>query len=89
MTKQMRHYILSTDPTSDQMAVSMPVLSTIRYLSSPSLDTIELWVEVDHDLPVQLRSFAVKGTEQDIDPSLEYVGSTEHSDLVFHLYEHK
>ena len=52
-------------------------------------NTLYIWVEVDTDMPMETRTFAVYNTEELIpkEPDSYYVGSMFFIEYAFHVYE--
>lgn len=53
-------------------------------------ETPTIWVLVDPHSPIkEARNFVIMGTGYDLDKELHYIGTTQHGDFVWHLFEEK
>jgi hypothetical protein len=54
---------------------------------APQRRELQMWVELNPDLRLVPRSFAVFGTGHEIPRQAEHVGSCEDGSFIWHLYE--
>ena len=85
--KRIWKYQVGGPPTVARTHQAMPQSARILHVDSQE-EEIFIWAEFENPEPTNERCFAIYGTGNPIPKDAQYVGTTQVTPFVWHVYEH-